>query len=513
MMNRKQIGFLAGFSLVLLIVGSGLGAGIYATFFAKDYSPYTEERLPTSVARYDAESFPPLAQAQSQSEEALKSAPPSFISAARVARPAVVHIKSAYKRKKSKSYGDFFSNPLDNGFGRENMEVPKAIATGSGVLISPAGFIITNNHVIDEADEIEVTLFDNQTFEATIVGTDITTDLALIKIEGKSLPYLDFTNSDAVEVGQWVMAVGNPMDLTSTVTAGIVSAKGRNINLLRADSDLAIESFIQTDAAVNKGNSGGALVNMEGKLIGINTAIASKTGYYAGYSFAIPSTIAKKVMEDLLKYGEVKRGYLGVSIQPLNSAVAEKYHLNVLKGAIVTRVNPDLGAYEAGIRDNDVIISVNEIEVNNSSELQEQVSKYHPGEYVNIKAIRDNREMTFKVLLKELNRPSRRSSFAIEEDYEEDESPSEWTFKGSTFKRLSEGEYDDLGVDVGVMVTEAGEILQEGGIRENFVITHVDGRRVRNIAELEKAFVNAKEYIAIKGQYKSGVTATYSFNW
>ncbi|MCI4666718.1 MAG: Do family serine endopeptidase [Bacteroidia bacterium] len=510
MMTNKQVGLMVGFSFLLLMIGSGMGAAIYATFFDKGYGPKEAREIPAAFSRFEEAPLETAPTTPPPSMEHLKVSPPSFISAAAKSRPAVVHIKSSYNRKGRNSNGDFFSNPFKDFFDEDRPSTPKGIATGSGVLISGDGYIATNNHVIDQADEVEVTLFDNRIFKAKVIGKDITTDLALLKIEGSGLPHLSFGNSDQVQVGQWVLAVGNPMDLTSTVTAGIVSAKGRNINLLRADTELAIESFIQTDAAVNKGNSGGALVSLEGKLIGINTAIASKTGYYAGYSFAIPSSIVQKVMDDLLQYGEVKRGYLGVSIRPLDAALAEKYDLNVLKGALVTNVNPDLGAYEAGIRPNDVIISVNDIVVSSSSELQEQVSRYRPGEYVRIKIIRREKEMELRVLLKELKRENLASRTETEE---EETGVKDMEFNGSKFRRLTRDEYWEMGVEEGIMVMEPNENMKKGGIREKFIITHIDGRRVRSLDELKEALDEVEEYITIKGQFDSGKNATYSFKW
>ncbi len=476
---------------LLVTFASVAGAGIYAKFFAPKQVVYIQQEAP----------FAPTLTKHTR-ENASTSSLPDFVQASKVARPAVVHIKSSYNAKGTRRDSDFFSNPFRDFFD-EDMEMPPGMASGSGVIISADGYIVTNNHVIEEADEVEVTLFDNRTYRAKVIGLDVTTDLALLKITGDNLPHLNFGNSDQINVGEWVLAVGNPMDLNSTVTAGIVSAKGRNINLLRADSEYAIESFIQTDAAVNKGNSGGALVNMQGELIGINTAIASRTGYYAGYSFAIPATIARKVMEDLLTFGEVRRGILGVQIQSVNADLAERNRLNTLKGAYVSEVNKSSGAEEAGIRKGDVIISVNNIEVNNSSELQEQVSRYRPGDKISIQILRGDDNKDISVELKPLS-----SSFKAAE-----RRTSTFDYKGSSFSMLETEEAKRLGITNGVMVEEAGDKMARGGIQEGFVITEVDGKEIADIEALEAALVDSGDYVTIKGLYSKGMMATYSFNW
>ncbi|MEZ4825906.1 MAG: Do family serine endopeptidase [Bacteroidia bacterium] len=495
-MVKKSFGFFLSATLIAL-VSSGLGAYIYASYFAKPtYLYLPQEPLPTAFSRYTED----IPEEKSDSDEGPF---PDFVDAAEIARPAVVHIKSRYAGKKSTQEGDFFSNPFREFFDEDMIETPQGLASGSGVLISPDGYVATNNHVIQDADEVEVVLYDNQSFVAKVIGTDVTTDLALLKVEGEKLPYLTFGNSDVVKVGQWVLAVGNPMDLTSTVTAGIVSAKGRNINLLHADSEFAIESFIQTDAAVNKGNSGGALVDANGKLIGINTAIASRTGYYSGYSFAIPATIARKVMEDLLAFGEVRRGFLGVSIRPVDAELAKQHGLSIYKGAYVSDVNEELGAAEAGIKEGDVIVSINGVPVSSSSELQEQVSRFRPGDKIRVLAYRGNEQKQFMVPLKSLNT----SVLAA------DHLRAATEIKGSQFRLLSESEYRKFDVKAGVIVEKAGEKMAKGGIQQGFVITEVDGRKINNIEDLEEALEESGDYVTIKGLYSKGMIASYSFSW
>lgn len=311
-------------------------------------------------------------------------------SAAEQSVHAVVHIKTTFLYRTS-GWDDFFSGSFwedffnfSSPFGTHEQQV---MGAGSGVIISPDGYIVTNNHVVENAQDITVTLNDKREFPATIVGTDPQTDLALIKIECDGLPTLTFGNSDQVRIGEWVLAVGNPFNLTSTVTAGIVSAKARNLDILGENT--SIESFIQTDAAVNQGNSGGALVNASGELIGINSAIASHTGYYTGYSFAIPSNIARKVVGDLKEYGMVQRAVLAVTIQEVDNNVAQELNLSQVKGVCITSVADDGAAYRAGLQQYDVITSINGSEVNSVSELREVMAQYSPGDRVEVAYLRN----------------------------------------------------------------------------------------------------------------------------
>ena len=311
-------------------------------------------------------------------------------SAAEQSVHAVVHIKTTFLYRTS-GWDDFFSGSFwedffnfSSPFGTHEQQV---MGAGSGVIISSDGYIVTNNHVVENAQDITVTLNDKREFPATIVGTDPQTDLALIKIECAGLPTLTFGNSDQVRIGEWVLAVGNPFNLTSTVTAGIVSAKARNLDILGENT--SIESFIQTDAAVNQGNSGGALVNASGELIGINSAIASHTGYYTGYSFAIPSNIARKVVGDLKEYGMVQRAVLAVTIQEVDNNVAQELNLSQVKGVCITSVADDGAAYRAGLQQYDVITSINGSEVNSVSELREVMAQYSPGDRVEVAYLRN----------------------------------------------------------------------------------------------------------------------------
>jgi serine protease Do len=317
-------------------------------------------------------------------------APTNFSEAAERVMPAVVNITAikehTARSAEEKRYYEYFGQPRASE------------ATGSGVIISAKGYIVTNNHVIKGSNKVEITLYDKRKFTATLIGTDPNTDLAVLKIEAPSnIPTIDFANSDEIKVGEWVLAVGNPFELTSTVTAGIVSAKGRNINILGGRQ--SIESFIQTDAAVNPGNSGGALVNTKGELVGINTAIATPTGTYAGYSFAVPINLAKKVVQDLIEHGEVRRGFLGIMIQDVNSELAQQLALDVTQGVYVNDLVPEGAAKAAGMQSGDVVIKVNGIKIKSVPELQEQIGSRNIGDDVKVTVWRGGAEKDLLVKL------------------------------------------------------------------------------------------------------------------
>ena len=376
------------------------------------------------------------------------------------------------------------------------------MGTGSGVIINPKGYIVTNNHVIDQADEIEVTLHNNGTYKATVVGTDPTTDLALLKIDTEGLKALSFVNSDDVEVGEWVLAIGNPFSLNSTVTAGIVSAKARNININR--EELAVESFIQTDAAINPGNSGGALVNLNGDLIGLNTAIASRTGSYSGYGFAVPSNIVSKVVEDLLEYGNVQRGILGVRIQNMDGRLAREKGITLIPGVYVAVVNEGSAADEAGIEPGDIITAVNGKEVNSSPRLQEVIAGFRPGDKVQIALRRAGSELEVAVKLK--------NTAGNTEIVKRDDSAL-WNQLGAEFQNLDPDRASSLNLEGGVEVTRLypGKLRQETQMREGFIITHVNGRKVTTVEQFNSALEAFKEGgVMLQGRYP-GSEKTYYF--
>ena len=330
-----------------------------------------------------------------RSESATGVVPVDFTKAAEMSVGAVVHVKTKYN-----IYGKQYVDPFYQFFfGRPQQQQPmqQAQATGSGVILSDDGYIVTNNHVIAQANEIEVVLNDKRSFTAQLIGTDPNTDIALLKIDATGLPTLEMGNSDDLKVGEWVLAVGNPFNLTSTVTAGIVSAKARNINIL--DADMKIESFIQTDAAVNPGNSGGALVNTRGELVGINTAIASQTGSYAGYAFAVPTSIVQKVVADLRQYGSVQRALLGIRMLDITSEVQQYYHLNTLEGVYIAEVVSGSAAEKGGVLAGDVVVAVNGTTINSSSELQEKIARKNPGDEVTLTVLRDGKRLDLRVTL------------------------------------------------------------------------------------------------------------------
>lgn len=438
--------------------------------------------------------------------------PLDFTSVAKDAMDAVVHIKST-QNNPSRNGGnmqtlpdpfqhffkdDFFEDFFGRGYryeykGPRNSKPQPKVGTGSGVIINEEGYIVTNNHVIANADEIEVTLHDKRTFKAIVIGTDASTDLALIQIKEKNLPVIPLVNSDEVEVGEWVLAVGNPFNLNSTVTAGIVSAKGRNINILKDRS--AIESFIQTDAAINPGNSGGALVNLQGGLVGINTAIASPTGSYAGYGFAVPSNIVNKVVEDLLKYGTVQRGYLGVLIRDLDGNLAEEKDITITSGVYVDSLLDDSAADEAGVKVGDVIVEVEGHKVTTSPELQELIARKRPGDEVSIKVHRKGKNKDLKVTLH--NRDGK-AEVVEKERIEVLES------LGAEFEEIDEKKAKKLKIHGGIKVKslKSGKLKEQTSMKEGFIITRIDKRNVKTIEDIEFYLNRHQGGVLIEGIYE-----------
>jgi Do/DeqQ family serine protease len=425
-----------------------------------------------------------------------------FVSVSEIATPAVVHIKTLTKTTSKGQSMSPFEDFFGPGFRFPDQGAPQQ-SSGSGVVINSDGYIVTNNHVVDNAEKVEVVLDDKRSYVAEVLGVDPETDLALLKIEESNLPFLNLGNSDDLNVGEWVVAVGNPFNLTSTVTAGIVSAKGRNINLLRQrGGEYAIENFIQTDAAVNPGNSGGALVNTKGELIGINTAIASQTGSYSGYSFAIPINLAKKIITDLKDYGEVKRAILGVRIQDITQKLADEKGLDSLNGVYIPAVSEGGSADQAGIKAGDVILKIDDEYVNKSSELQEQISKYHPGDKVSVFVLRDKKKKTFEAILL-----SKDGSNKIVNDVKREEKK----ILGAEIENISRDERLALKIRNGVKVAKLGNgELKDKGIPEGFVITHIDKTPIYTTADAEKAFNQKEGAILIEGVSSDGNKEAYA---
>ncbi|PID94752.1 MAG: deoxyribonuclease HsdR [Bacteroidetes bacterium] len=426
---------------------------------------------------------------------------PDLTMAAEKSVHAVVHILTEYEQKGS-MYDYFFRD----FFGHPNYDQRRAYtASGSGVIISDDGYIVTNNHVVQDADRIEVTLNDKRTYEAQVVGTDPSSDLAIIRIAEEGLPAIRFGNSDALKVGEWILAVGNPFNLTSTVTAGIVSAKARNIHILPdPEGGSALESFIQTDAAVNPGNSGGALVNSRGELVGVNAAIASGTGYYTGYSFAIPVSIVRKVANDIIAYGEVQRAVLGVTIRELNSELAQQIGHEGLNGVYVVGLSHRGGAKAAGIEAGDVILTIDDVAVNSTSQLMEEVGQHSPGDEVQVLVNRNGKNRRYTVQLQNLNE---RNGFGREEWASgQDDSNTEL---GVLLEDLSPEERE-AGLPSGVKVVEVFDgKLKRAGVKEGYLITHIDGEEVKDSAHFYKMIAQKRGGVLIEGIYPGGIRAYY----
>ena len=416
----------------------------------------------------------------------LSASPTNFTAAAKVSTPGVVNIKTRLS-----------NNPIQYFQGGSG-------ATGSGVIISPDGYIVTNNHVIEGSKYIDITMHDKREFEAELLGVDPTTDLALLKIDAEDLKYLVFGNSDSTQVGEWVLAVGNPFNLESTVTAGIVSAKGRNIQIL--EDNYGIESFIQTDAAVNPGNSGGALVNTNGELVGINTAIITKTGKFQGYSFAIPSNLARKVIKDLKEFGVVQRGILGVSILNVNSNIADKIGLDKVEGVILTGVQESSGAADAGLQPEDIILKINGSSTSGVAQLQESVAQFRPGDSVEVEFFRNGKIRTVKVILKNKEHNT---------DIIEPEKPNITAAHGFEIRDLSDSELRALKIESGVQVYSITlhSAIDKTNMAPGFVITKINNEKIQGVQDFQEKFDGASGIIAIEGVYEGyGGAYFYEFN-
>lgn len=435
--------------------------------------------------------------------------PVDFTQPALAATPAVVHIKTKTnarvtnnglpKTQRQNPFSDLLDEEMFNQlFGNRGGSIPEQRASGSGVIISDDGYIVTNNHVVANADEITVTLSNKKIFKAKVIGTDPSYDLAVIKVEASALPYLIYGNSDDVKIGQWVLAIGYPLNLETTVTAGIVSAKARSLGLNRdrnGRTDNGVESFIQTDAAVNMGNSGGALVNTDGKLIGINSAIASPTGYYSGYSYAIPVNIVKKVVDDIMKFGTVQRGYLGIQFGNASDMTDENKKregipVAAYDGIYATEVLANGGAFQAGIRKGDRIEKINGVSIMSGGELQEQVSRYKPGDKVPVTYIRNNKENTVIVTLK-----NNSGTYDIVKNDALDK-------LGGEFATLDPKKAKEYGIPGGVVVKKitSGALADQTRMKDSFIILKVNEKNVSTVDELRSVIANTTT-VTISGFY------------
>ena len=467
--------------MLAALLGALIGIAIYSNFIAKPQQVVVKESAQPSINQVGIND---LLFSGAVQRNFRASTPNDFTAAANYSLPAVVSIKAIQQ-----------TNDRCGSLSR---------SSGSGVIVSADGYIVTNNHVIENAKEITITLNDNRQYDANVIGVDPTTDLALVKVMENDLPFLTFGNSDSLQIGEWVMAVGNPLGLQSTVTAGIVSAKGRDLNLI--SDQYRIEAFIQTDAAVNPGNSGGALINTNGELIGINTAIVTLSGKYEGYSFAIPGILAQKVISDLREYGVVQRGLLGVQIrnvdmglaQDLNfrrvTDLAENLGLENAEGVFIYGVNPKSGAEEAGLVSGDVIIAVNGVHTPTISVLQDQIGRMRPGDVVEVEYMHDRKKVTGNILLKNMNARVVNNTL-VENSILDD--------MGIEVKNLSDSEMRRLGKE-GVRVTDIkeGSPIDRANMQKEYVITHVNKAKVASVDDLKMALQNADGLITIDGFYE-----------
>ncbi len=489
-MNRTKL--FTGVAIVGLSVGGGLAGGwAFASHDdASEWAP-VENGVQTGVRHT-------LAGIESSTD---------FSAAAEQAVHSVVHVKTSveqgYMMSPFNPFQDFFF-----GFeGRQNPELtPRMVqGSGSGVIISEEGYIVTNNHVVDQAKEVKVTLNDGREFAAEVIGTDPTTDLAVLKIDAKKLPALPFGNSDEVKLGEWVLAVGNPFNLTSTVTAGIISAKGRSINII--DNQSAIEAFIQTDAAVNPGNSGGALINTSGELIGINTAISTRSGSYEGYSFAVPANIARKVVDDMLRYGVVQRAYLGVNIADVTSELAKEMGLDANQGVYISEVTDNGAAKKAGIEKGDIIVGAGGRTIKRSSELLEVIGSRRPGDKLEVTILRGGKSKSFQVLLR--NREGNT-------DVLKKEDVVALNTMGARFEPLSNEEKNKYGLRKGVKITEVGQgKIANAGVPKGFILVKLNNSQVGSQEDVERilASLQSGDGVLLQGYRPDGRPDYFAFGY
>lgn len=495
-MNLKNILSIIGISATTALV-SVFG---YSKLMQHKYADVQEAgKMPVNYAGFYGGNNPPTAAVD-------------FTTAAVAATPAVVHIKTKIKarqitnnQRQKNPFGDMFGGDMFEEFfnGPRVQTIPEQRASGSGVIISEDGLIVTNNHVVDGADEINITLPNKKSYKATVIGTDPSSDLAVVKIEAKGLPYLVYGNSDDAKLGQWVLAIGYPLNLDVTVTAGIVSAKARSININEKQSSTPVESFIQTDAAVNPGNSGGALINTTGELIGINSAIASPTGSYAGYSYAIPVNIVKKVVNDIVKFGTVQRAFIGISYpkEGLSDEEKAKQGIKDVDGVYVIETPEGGAANGAGIKKGDIVTKINGVRVTTGPEMVEQVARYKPGDKITITYTREGKETTANITLKnKVGSTDVVKKKGLIENL------------GAEFENLEKKVATANEIAGGVLVKKIKDgLLKATKMQEGFVITSVNDEEVKSVDELKSALSNAKGgTVKLLGIYP-GFQGTYAY--
>ncbi len=466
-------------SLALVACGVALFSAASAVYVTVDRNNNISDQIVDSVEKSQYNT------GKLYTVSATSSVPTDFTQAAESTINGVVSIKSyatprSYRsQRRIDPFFDFFFGPSERSYNREEKEPEQQqIGLGSGVIISQDGYIVTNNHVIDGAERLEVTLNDNSNYNATVVGTDASTDLALIKIDAENLPVIPIGDSDELKVGEWVLAVGNPFGFTSTVTSGIVSAKARNISAITNGRPMGIESYIQTDAAVNQGNSGGALVNTRGELVGINTAIVSNTGNYAGCSFAIPSSIVTKIVTDIKQYGAVQRAILGIAYSELTSKLAKENSITIVNdGIYIARVEDRSAAMGAGLQEGDVIISINNAPTHNTAQLQEQMNRYRPGDEITITYVRDNKKHNVTLTL----RNSQGNTSITKANNMLD--------LGCAFKSVPMETLRQLEIRNGVQVTGLKDgKFSKAGIKNEFIILEINGKRINSQDDVKAVY-------------------------
>lgn len=463
---------------VAAIAGALIGLYAYTQFFDKPHVSYNYPYYQPKLAAF-AESGQQAVDLTFAAEQSVH---------------AVVHVRTQSSRTAQR-------NPLYEffyGYNYESKPMP-VIGFGSGVIISPDGFIVTNHHVIKGASEIVVKLNDNREYDAKLIGDDPSTDIAVLKVNAENLPYIPFGNSEELKLGEWVLAVGNPFNLTSTVTAGIVSAKARNLNII--NDNYKLESFIQTDAALNPGNSGGALVNVKGELVGVNTAIISPSGGYAGNSFAVPVTIVKKIVDDIREFGAVQRAFLGISPTDVSAEIARQNNLTVTKGVFVVDLSEAGAAKLSGIQKNDVIVKINDFVVDNTSQLQEQLSKYRPKDKISVTYLREGKEKKVEVVLRNLKGETNIIKAA-----------DNTIIMGAKLSDITQEDMGKLGIRSGVKIIELSPgKFSKAGIEEGFIITRMNNKNVSSVTDIKNIIDNTKGGLYIEGIYPNGVIAYYAF--